>query len=126
MGWKRRSAIVPGSTATCRWSDSVRVGIDASNIRAGGGLTHLMELLRAAQPQQHGVSNVIVWGSHATLSRLPIHPWLEASNQAALDGSALQRIVWQQTTLTRLARRKCDVLFVPGGSYAGTFVPFVA
>ena len=26
------------------------IGIDATNLRAGGGVTHLMELLRAAQP----------------------------------------------------------------------------
>lgn len=29
------------------------VGIDASNILAGGGVTHLVELLGTAKPQEH-------------------------------------------------------------------------
>ena len=35
------------------------LGIDASNLRAGGGVTHLVELLRAASPQQQGFSRVL-------------------------------------------------------------------
>ena len=37
----------------------MHIGIDASNIRAGGGLHHLLEILRAAQPEQHGIKRVI-------------------------------------------------------------------
>jgi len=33
--------------------------------------------------------------------------------------------MWQQLRLGKIARSQCDVLFVPGGSYAGTFRPFV-
>ena len=46
------------------------LGIDAGNIRAGGGVTHLVELLRAARPQAHGFERVIVWSSAATLAQL--------------------------------------------------------
>ena len=46
------------------------IGIDASNIRAGGGVTHLDELLRAADPEAHGFSQVIVWSGSATLDRM--------------------------------------------------------
>lgn len=44
-----------------------------------------------------------------------------------LDGSLPRRLLWQQTRLSRAARdARIDVLFVPGGSYRGTFRPFVA
>lgn len=43
------------------------LGIDASNIRAGGGVTHLVELLRAANPSVHGFEKVIVWGDRKSV-----------------------------------------------------------
>ena len=45
----------------------MRLGIDASNIRAGGGVTHLVELLRAVDRLAYGFSQVIVWGGQGTL-----------------------------------------------------------
>lgn len=103
------------------------LGIDASNIKAGGGLTHLVELLRAADPQVHGFSRVIVWGGRGTLSKLDDRPWLLKSHQKILDKGFVQRAAWQLFTLSRLARKACcDVLFVPGGAYIASFSPVVA
>ena len=51
------------------------LGIDASNIRAGGGVTHLAELLRAAVPAEHGFDEVIVWSNEGTLAKLDERPW---------------------------------------------------
>ncbi|HEV2914546.1 MAG TPA: glycosyltransferase family 1 protein [Pyrinomonadaceae bacterium] len=104
----------------------MRLGIDASNIRAGGGLTHLAELMRAANPVDFGIERVIVWGGRQTLSHLPERSWLQPSHDPLLDGSATQRVLWQQTRLTALATRNCDILFFPGGRYTGGFKPFVA
>jgi glycosyltransferase involved in cell wall biosynthesis len=103
----------------------MRVGIDASNIRAGGGLTHLVELLGALDPERDGVEQVTVWGGRPTLARLPKAPWLHAAREPLLDGSILRRIYWQREKLSRLAKRCCDVLLVPGGTHAGSFRPFV-
>lgn len=102
----------------------MRIGIDASNIRAGGGLTHLVEILRAVQPEQHGIEAITVWGSQRTIKRLPQQPWLHLVHETLLDGSIFQRIIWQQIRLKRLAKHH-DVLFVPGGTYTGGFRPFV-
>jgi len=102
------------------------IGIDASNIRAGGGITHLVELLRAADPHTHGFSQVIVWGGQATLDRIEDRPWLVKPYQPLLNKSLPYRTFWQRFRLSRLARSAdCDVLFVPGGSYAGDFHPIV-
>ena len=102
------------------------LGIDASNIRAGGGVTHLVELLRAVDPLAHGISQVIVWSGKPTLERIEDRPWLVKSHQPLLDKSLPLRIFWQRFRLSGLARATgCDLLFVPGGSYAGNFHPIV-
>lgn len=104
----------------------MRLGIDASNLRRGGGVTHLVEILRAAQPQEHCFLQVIVWGGATILSRLEDRPWLRKVHEPMLDRALPMRLYWQRFMLNRLARREgCDLLFVPGGSYGGSFRPFV-
>lgn len=103
----------------------MRIGIDASNLRAGGGVTHLVELLQAAEPEEQGIAEVVVWGGRETLARLPVRKWLRPVPDPLLDGPLPARIYWQQAKLTGSAA-SCDLLFVPGGTYAGSFRPFVA
>jgi len=102
------------------------LGIDGSNIRGGGGVTHLVEMLRVARPIVHGFSKIVVWSGQGTLNRIENRPWLVKSHQPILDKSLLHRIFWQSFMLSKLARAAgCNVLFVPGGSYAGDFRPMV-
>jgi len=104
----------------------MKLGVDASNLRRGGGVTHLVELLRAADPPAQGFSQVTVWSGRETLRRVADRPWLVKSHQAQLDGSLLRRSLWQRFRLSRLAREaSCDVLFVPGGLFTGDFRPMV-
>lgn len=102
------------------------VGIDAINIRGGGGVTHLVEILRAADPTRYGVERVLLWATQSTLDRIEDRPWLEKLGDAALDRGLVARTWWQIVHLPReLRRRQCDVLLVPGGSYTGSFGPAV-
>lgn len=103
----------------------VRIGIDASNIRAGGGVTHLVELLRAANPTDQGVQHVVVWSGQATLRQLPDRPWLQLRHDPMLDRPLPWRQAWQFGQLPRLAERSCDVLFTPGATSLSTQVPVV-
>jgi glycosyltransferase involved in cell wall biosynthesis len=104
----------------------MRLGIDASNIRAGGGVTNLVELLKVAKPQDYGFGEVIVWGGSATLNCLEDRPWLKKVYDPVLDQSLPMRFYWQLFTLDRLVQKEgCDALFVPGGTYPGAFRPFV-
>jgi len=102
------------------------VGIDTWNIRGGGGVTHLREVLRAGEPNRFGIDRVIVWGAKKILDQLPRRPWLDLVHVPMLDGPLPKRAYWQQTHLTQLANNSCDLLFVPGGIYLGNFRPFVA
>ncbi|MBU4259817.1 MAG: glycosyltransferase family 4 protein [Proteobacteria bacterium] len=104
----------------------MRIGIDASNIRAGGGVTHLRELLTVADPEVFGIERVSIWGGSKTLDILPERPWLEKIHDPLLDSTLLKQLWWQRYRLDGLARSSCDLLFVPGGNYHGKFRPYVA
>lgn len=105
---------------------NITIGIDAANLRRGGGLTHLIEILNFSNPQEHGVGKVIVWAGKETLRHLPERPWLQKINPSALNHSVFRATLWQFWCLSLEAKRlNCDVLFVPGGSYAGKFKPIV-
>lgn len=104
----------------------MQLGIDASNLRSGGSVTHLSELLRVARPEKHGIKRVFVWGGQNILRHLPQRDWLESVHEPTLDGTLPMRVMWQQTKLSRLAKAAaCDLLFVPGGTYLGDFKPYV-
>jgi len=105
----------------------IRIGIDAANIRHGGGRTHLIELLQAADPIRDGFLEVYVWGSEETLSKLPKYHWLKKEFTSALGGSLFRRILWQKFFLGKALRDlNCDVLFVPGGSFSTNFHSIVS
>lgn len=102
------------------------VGIDATSIRSGGGVTHLVELLSALEPETLGVERVIIWGGVALLDVLEDRQWLDKRNPLALNKGLLKRTFWQCFYLSRALRdAKCGILLVPGGSYAGNFHPVV-
>ncbi len=103
------------------------VGIDASNIRGGGGVTHLIELLQHFSPTESEITKIVVWATQATLAKLPNRPWIVPLCPHALTKRGLSRFIWQNTQLARHARNAgCDVLFCPGGTYLGSFKPFVS
>ncbi len=107
-------------------SDGLTVGIDASNLRRGGGVTHLVEILRAADPGLYGISRVVVFGGSATLSLVESRPWLVKRCPPSLNRGLLARLFWQRFCLTRIATQEgCGILFVPGGSFACKFKPVV-
>ena len=103
-----------------------KVGVDATNLRGGGGVTHLVELLSAAKPAEQDIERIIVWGCTSTLNLIKDRPWLTKRNPKALNKGLLKRSFWQRYHLSKAALDEgCDVLFVPGGSYAGKFHPIV-
>lgn len=115
---------MPSTLNTSR--PAIRVAIDASNIRVGGGVTHLTEILKQADPAAHGFERIFVWASAATLARIEDRPWLEKRTDPALEAALPKRIAWQRLTLPRhLKSAKADLLFVPGGSIVVSFRPVV-
>lgn len=102
------------------------LGIDGSNLRQGGGLTHIIELLHSAEPNKFNFEKVYFWSNKQTLSKIKNAEWLEKKHQPELDQSLLKRQIWQRFKLkSELQKYKCDLIFVPGGSDNSGFKPMV-
>jgi glycosyltransferase involved in cell wall biosynthesis len=104
----------------------VRIGIDASNLRGGGGITHLAELLRHGDPGRHGITRVTLWGGRLVLQETSERPWLDRVHVPALDGPLPVRVAWQLFVRSRIAASTCDLVFAPGATPPGRFRPYVS
>jgi glycosyltransferase involved in cell wall biosynthesis len=104
----------------------IRLAIDASNIRIGGGVTHLVEILRAADPVAHGFEKICVWARKSTLEQIEDRDWLEKRSLTDREADLLGRVIWQRWTLPRYLKEwKADLLWTPGGSIIPSFRPVV-
>ena len=91
--------------------------IDATNIRQGGGITHLSQLLQAGDPIAAGIGRVTVLANQATAAALPVRPWLYKVSSPWMDASLPRRMLGQQFQLPHAIKAAgCDVLFAPGGT----------
>jgi len=98
----------------------MHLAIDASNIRQGGGITHLSQLLSVAKPDEAGFNQVTVWACKETTAQLPTMQWLTKLSPPWTEGGIMRRFLGQQFQLGQeTSHRGCDVLFSPGGT-----VPF--
>ena len=93
------------------------LGVDASNIRAGGGLTHISCLLDAVNSGAvTGIRRIVVWGGKRTLGCLTASELVELVHAPTLDMPLPFRMTWQRWMLPGcLLKQNCDVLFSPGG-----------
>ena len=97
------------------------LGIDASNISSGGGLTHLVELLSSADVTRSIFGRVHIWCSQSTSDSLPQKEWLIVHTPRWCNQRVAVRAVCQQVLLPGcLHREKIDLLLSPGG-----IVPFI-
>lgn len=107
-------------------SDKLVIGIDATNILQGGGRTHLIELINGLKIGEFGISKVVIWAGISTLALIRDHPSIEKVNTPFHEKGLLLRTFWQRFYLSVAASKiGCDVLFIPGGSYSGSFRPVV-
>lgn len=102
------------------------VVIDASNIRSGGGLTHLKGILEYYNVNI-GFKKVVVYSNLKTLELLPDKDWLVKETHQFLNKSYLWSFIFQIFILSSHATKKhqCDIIFSPGGTFFGRFKPFV-
>lgn len=104
------------------------LGIDATNIRDGGGLTHLREILINASPNKYSFEKVVIWSSNTTLDLLPNQDWLIKVSHPYLNRNFFWSFFYQRFFLSKFAKQTylCDLLFVPGGTFFGNFQNIVS
>lgn len=102
------------------------LGIDAINIRDGGGLTHLREILTHSDESTLLIDQVVIWGNDFCLQALPNKPWLKKINPLPEKANGLKRTLWQIFSLGTAAKKmQCSLLFIAGGSTLTRFRPYV-
>ena len=104
----------------------MRIGIDAINIRTGGGLNHLKEILSNLDPAMFNIEKVIIWSNISTINHIPDSKWIKSIDASKMINSWVGLLRWNFKILhDELLNERCDVLFVPGGTYLGKFRPYV-
>ena len=107
-------------------SSKLRLGIDAFNISSGGGLTHLKELIYAANLAESDFETVYLWASENALNKIENQTWLIKMHDPLLNGNLFSRLYWHKFKSTSsLMSAKCDIVFTPGGTCLSNFKPSV-
>lgn len=92
------------------------VGIDASNISSGGGLTHLVQFLAHLDLKHINIRGIHIWCSSRTAQRLPQRSWLYVHSPRWCNARFGLRFCGQQLLLQKNAKlQDCDIIFSPGG-----------
>ena len=95
----------------------MHLAIDASNIRQGGGITHLSQLLSVVKPDEAGFNQVTVWACTETVAQLPTKQGLTKLGRFWTEAGCMRRFLGQQLQLGQeISHRRCDALFSPGGT----------
>ena len=103
----------------------VILGIDLHNIRDGGGVNYIRNLLNAADPERDGLARVHLFASPRNLENFPDRPFIAKHGFEALASSLPRRVSCAFGTLPRRARELgCDLLYAPGGIAFGQFRPY--
>ena len=94
----------------------MRIGIDLHNIRDGGGVNYMRNLLAVADPTIHGFESIHLFGAPSVLEDMPQASYIVHHSQPALEKRLHRRIYWAAATLPRVLRQTgCTLLYAPGG-----------
>ena len=95
--------------------------IDGYNIRSGGGLSHLIEILNEFIKRPEHFSKIVIFSSKETLKNLPSSKYIKKITTPSSQ-NFFKMLLWQLLVFPRILKNeKCHSLFVPGGS---SFTPF--
>lgn len=101
------------------------VGIDLHNIRDGGGVNYISNLLRATVPERDGIAEVHLFAAPDNLRNFPDAPFVVKHPLAALAKGLIHRVRASLKDIPRLARAAgCDIMYYPGGIAFGQSRPY--
>lgn len=102
------------------------LGLDASNIKAGGGLVHLQNLISHGDPSLYGIDKVVIWGGKQ-LDSIEDKGWLEKVIPPLLrDGGLINEARWILYFHKAILDSKCNIVFAPGGTFYSSSIPYIS
>ena len=103
----------------------ISIGIDATSIVDGGGLTHLKELVENYQKQK-STHKIIIYASKKVLDQLPNSSNFSKQSFSFLNKSRKYRIFFQIFLFDKILKSECDIFLSVTGDYIGDFRPYIA
>lgn len=105
----------------------MRVGIDATNIGGGGGITHLKEILAYLEKdnQANNDISIVVFSSDVVLNQLNDTIFIKKVTFPNLNKTLFHRLLFQLLQFDKEISNRCDILFSLTGDYTGSFKPLV-
>jgi len=105
----------------------MRLGIDATNVGGGGGVTHLKEVIEHydAVSFKNKISSIIIFSSQRILDLVEDQEIVEKVTFAELNQGLFKRVLFQLTKYDKEIEKRCDVLFSITGDYVGDFKPVI-
>ena len=92
--------------------------IDATNIKSGGGLTHLREILFYDYALIYGYEQVEIFASQKTLDKLPNPLWLKKTTHKWIDKNYFFLVIWKFFIFNPYIRKKNSLIFIPGTGFS--------
>ena len=94
----------------------MKLGIDASNITIGGGITHITEIFKNINFKKQKFDKIIIWGNSIILKKIKNNNKLKKINIDKYSSNIIKRIYWNFFLLPHELKKKgCSILFSPGG-----------
>ncbi|WP_026952300.1 glycosyltransferase family 4 protein [Algoriphagus mannitolivorans] len=105
----------------------MRIGIDATNVGGGGGITHLKEILSYFSQDDFSVtiSRIVIFSSDTVLKQIPEIQRLEKISFPDLNSGLFSRVLFQIFKFDKHIKSSCDILFSVTGDFLGNFTPVV-
>lgn len=105
----------------------MRIGIDATNVGGGGGITHLKEILLHFNEEKYRdtITTVVVFASQKVLDEIKSFEKLSKVTFPKLNKGLISRVIFQLTKYDEEIKLRCDFLLSITGDYVGKFKPLV-
>ncbi len=94
----------------------MQIGIDASNINDGGGITHLSQIVNKFDFKKTKCTAIVIWGHKKSLSKIKKNKKIKKINLNKKFSKIFPRIFWQIFIFEKeLKRFNCKKAFILGG-----------
>ena len=89
----------------------ITIGVDAVNIKSGGGVNHLLNILLQFDSEKHpNIQHIIVWGGKKVLDVLPDSPIISKKSHHLLHPSSLIKEAFWKYFYMQKELLQCDIL----------------
>jgi glycosyltransferase involved in cell wall biosynthesis len=94
----------------------MKIGIDASNINDGGGITHLSQIIKNFNINQSTIDQIVIWGNKKSLSKIKNKKKIKKIILDSKYKNIFLRLFWQFFFFEKeLKKLKCNRALILGG-----------